>query len=77
MPIMNGHEATRAIRRLETNRRIASSSPDTGVTMAQSPGLPTRIQSMKIGQPRAKIFALTGLATLDDKREAFSSGVDG
>jgi hypothetical protein len=24
-----------------------------------------------------KIFALTGLATLEDKRKAFSSGVDG
>lgn len=26
---------------------------------------------------RTKIFALTGLATSDDKRQAFASGVDG
>jgi hypothetical protein len=35
------------------------------------------IPPQQVVQARAKIFALTGLATSDDKREAFGSGVDG
>lgn len=86
MPIMNGHDATRAIRRIEAQRRKNpdpnSSTPMT--TPAGIPGVPghsTPLSMSKIpsfvNQTRAQIFALTGLATADDKREAFSSGVDG
>lgn len=79
MPIMNGHEATRAIRQVEAERRLlpapSTTTPSTGLppvnTAASSP-----LQLPSFGH-RAKIFALTGLATADDKREAFSSGVDG
>ncbi|GMK57905.1 hypothetical protein CspeluHIS016_0407390 [Cutaneotrichosporon spelunceum] len=73
MPIMNGLDATRAIRAAEFQRRY----PD---------GLPNPDSLPKVGLSKAtrapqrnhsKIFALTGLATADDKRQAFGSGVDG
>jgi len=72
MPVMNGHEATRAIRKIEATRRDSQDSP---VTVP--PGTPFKVPPPKVVQARAKIFALTGLATPDDKREAFFSGVDG
>lgn len=73
MPVMNGHQATRAIRKIEARRRNG---------IAESPkippeGVPVRVPSRPVIQARSKIFALTGLATSDDKREAFGSGVDG
>lgn len=77
MPIMNGHDATRAIRKIEAQRRkhpeptpVAAGIPGVGMTsMTTIPAFPNA--------SRVKIFALTGLATTDDKREAFTSGVDG
>lgn len=88
MPIMNGHDATRAIRRIEAQRR---NNPESTLIPAPPqasipgiPGVPVPNMPMAMAkiptfasQTRAKIFALTGLATADDKREAFSSGVDG
>lgn len=78
MPVMNGHEATRAIRKIEAKRRRDSM---TGIPPLPSPSksvnFPIKVAPTKIVQSRAKIFALTGLATADDKREAFGSGVDG
>ena len=73
MPVMNGHEATRAIRKVEARRRGLS----TDISVAPSPGKLVRLPSPKTLQSRVKIFALTGLASPDDKREAFRSGVDG
>ncbi|AAW40853.2 two-component sensor molecule, putative [Cryptococcus deneoformans JEC21] len=73
MPIMNGHQATRAIRRIEATRRNSLSD----IPIVPPPGKPVTISSQKAVQARVKIFALTGLATPDDKREAFWSGVDG
>ncbi|ORX36568.1 hypothetical protein BD324DRAFT_452116 [Kockovaella imperatae] len=101
MPVLNGHEATRAIRKIEANRRPSSGSqastpgsevpPDVSSNSALASGSTQhkpissaphstgqiKLPPAKILQSRAKIFALTGLATSDDKREAFSSGVDG
>ena len=73
MPVMNGHEATRAVRAVEAERRHAPAD----VPAVPPPGVPIRIPPPNVVQSRAKIFALTGLATPDDKREAFGSGVDG
>lgn len=72
MPVMNGHEATRAIRRIEAGRRNSVE-----ITVVPPPGVPVKIPPPRVVQARVKIFALTGLATADDKREAFGSGVDG
>jgi len=72
MPVMNGHEATRAIRKIEAARKNSNEVP-----VVPPPGTPVKIPPPKVVQARAKIFALTGLATADDKREAFGSGVDG
>jgi CheY-like chemotaxis protein len=77
MPIMNGHEATRAIRKIESDRRHQPDpSPSTTPTVDPSPAA-SPITAVPSFSSRAKIFALTGLATSEDKREAFSSGVDG
>lgn len=73
MPVMNGHQATRAIRRVEADRKQAPAE----IPIVPPPGKPVFIPPIKVVQARAKIFALTGLATQDDKREAFGSGVDG
>jgi len=79
MPIMNGHEATRAIRRIESERRHpgqpSSTSTSTSPPTLSNPNSP--VTAVPNIASRAKIFALTGLATSEDKREAFSSGVDG
>lgn len=72
MPVMNGHEATRAIRRIEAGRKNSTDIP-----IVPPPGATVKIPPPRVVQARAKIFALTGLATADDKREAFGSGVDG
>jgi CheY-like chemotaxis protein len=74
MPNMNGHQATRAIRKIEATRRTGRPAETPGIL---EPGQPILLAPSKIIQTRSKIFALTGLATADDKREAFGSGVDG
>lgn len=76
MPVMNGYDATRSIRRIESARRFNNNnkhSHDKGSSAVNSPTMP----SLNPLSSHAKIFALTGLATVDDKRQAFDSGVDG
>ena len=61
MPIMNGFEATRAIREIEHTRNAIIQGP-------------REDESAK--EKRALIIALTGLASSRDQTEAFNSGVD-
>lgn len=77
MPIMDGHAATRAIRKIEAERRSAVPPIIPPLSSNAIPSMTSTIPVQLPNQSRAKIFALTGLATPDDKREAFASGVDG
>jgi CheY-like chemotaxis protein len=83
MPVMDGLEATRAVRRIETLRRGASRPPGAMISSLspESPQSPLSPMSpscpLEQSNHHTKIFALTGLATVDDKRKAFASGVDG
>jgi CheY-like chemotaxis protein len=74
MPIMDGITSTRAIRKVEASRR---NIPIVETPSTPPAGVSVRIAPSKVVQARVKIFALTGLATHDDKRNAFASGVDG
>jgi CheY-like chemotaxis protein len=71
MPIMDGIEATRAIRKVENDRRA-----DRVAYLAKNRSS-TSFLKEEIIQERCKIFALSGRATQDDKHQAFSAGVDG
>jgi CheY-like chemotaxis protein len=70
MPVLDGLSATRAIRSIESARRSAHSR---SASLPTTPDPALRDQLLQ----RAKILALTGLATPEDKKKAFSSGVDG
>jgi len=65
MPRMNGFEASQEIRKIEEQRYRGAVTE--ALVSGQPP--PTKL--------RSKIFALTGLAALEDKRKAFAAGVDG
>ena len=64
MPVMNGFEATRAIRDIEAKRGRTSKVAAAGDVTKPSTLSP------------ALIIALTGLASSRDQSEAFTSGVD-
>lgn len=66
MPVMDGIDSSRNIRKVESDRRI-----DASITTGEKP------VGDKIIQTRCKIFALSGRATSDDKKKAFAAGVDG
>ncbi|EJT46955.1 two-component sensor molecule [Trichosporon asahii var. asahii CBS 2479] len=67
---------------IETRRRLDGdvyTSPNISPTSTHVPLSPIS-SSSQLPEPQThhtKIFALTGLATVDDKRKAFASGVDG
>jgi len=77
MPIMNGFEATRHIRKLESHysQRLESKNLrkiQTGEEQAAEAELKIKIQT----PIPTLIIALTGLASGKDQSEAFTSGVD-
>ena len=72
MPILNGFEATRAIRDIEEARRArACVYAPNNMTRTNNP-----CQNNTPAPSPALIIALTGLASSRDQSEAFTSGVD-
>lgn len=69
MPVLDGPGAVEAIRALETKRQSEDLSPP---AIEDSPD-----RSHILSAKRAKIFALSGLASKADKVRAFNAGVDG
>lgn len=70
MPVLDGFGATRAVRRIEAERRRGSIKPNDCSAL-------TTISTAQVPRPRTMIFALSGRATADDKKQAFAAGVDG
>jgi signal transduction histidine kinase/CheY-like chemotaxis protein len=84
MPVLDGISATAQIRKMEAERFRAAVQH--GGAQAPSswrgahpraPGVGTPGGSRPTAQSRAKIFALTGHSSDDDKRRAFATGADG
>ena len=69
MPIMNGFEATRAIRDVEESRAQNKRNDGPSTTTTTNDTRPP-------SSSPALIIALTGLASSRDQSEAFTSGVD-
>ena len=80
MPIMNGFEATRAIRSLERARTVSAATSSDDIIRRSFDGAGDvhdgQAVPSKGGKRKALIIALTGLASSRDQDEAFSSGID-
>lgn len=83
MPVLDGISATAQIRKIEAERFRAAHSGG-GVApsawrgvLPRGPGIGTPGGSRPTAQSRAKIFALTGHSSDEDKRRAFATGADG
>ncbi|KAF2847597.1 hypothetical protein T440DRAFT_510054 [Plenodomus tracheiphilus IPT5] len=82
MPVLDGFEATRQIRGLEEewNAKSLSNGTDTAQGARQNGagyvGEKGRGGEEKIKEVHALIIALTGLASVRDQKEAFTSGAD-
>lgn len=84
----SGFAATRAIRKIESDRRrsLKDANMNAAAISASTPTLSDdyarRDSRDSIGAGKefghtSRIFALSGRATTDDKKQAFSAGVDG
>ncbi|KAH9878864.1 hypothetical protein J1614_002299 [Plenodomus biglobosus] len=82
MPVLDGFEATRQIRGLEEewNARLTSNGTNTTRSVKKVDETASSKNEVmgtnKAGQVNALIIALTGLASVRDQREAFTSGAD-
>src|SRR4051812_33777163 len=74
MPVMDGFEATRAIRRLE-HQRLKCKTPPAQREPEQPAAAPAAFPN-SVPPRRAMIVALTGLASAKDQEEAYRSGAD-
>lgn len=72
MPVLDGIGATREMREIEAKRMLQHEQQ-------YHQGLQNgAVASAEVPPPRsAKILALTGMSSLEDKRKAFEAGVDG
>lgn len=86
MPVLDGLGATKAIRQVEAGRRqmadlsktdFEPTSPPSASSWSANGATTTVAPTKGNGSSRVQILALTGLATPDDKRNAFAAGVDG
>lgn len=81
MPVLDGIGATAAIRKIEAERHEASSESKIaarkGSASSFASSVSSRSGSQSSKQPRAKIFALTGRSSEEDKRKALATGADG
>ena len=68
MPVLDGIAATREIREIEAQRISEHEQQFAAGAGADSESPPPR---------SAKILALTGMSSLEDKRKAFEAGMDG
>jgi CheY-like chemotaxis protein len=85
MPIMNGYESTRAIRKIEAERRAAAlalaatttTSEETSASNSTGAGagLEAKAAEIPVKKP-ALIIALTGFSSQKDQELAYESGVD-
>lgn len=69
MPVLDGAGATQIMRTIESQRTDGAPEP-----VKDEEG---RRRSVFSTGPRARIFALSGLASNEDKVRAFNAGVDG
>ncbi|PWN47652.1 hypothetical protein IE53DRAFT_320841 [Violaceomyces palustris] len=87
MPVLDGIGATAAIRRIEAERQARGDARDNSTSRggldnnwtpkASRDGNNKARATSKPHATRAKIFALTGRSTDEDKRKAFQTGADG
>ena len=77
MPVMDGLEATIEIRKIESERRKHVKEKLELKQKQNSNSYLSFKDDKEPMPPPAKIFALTGLAAKEDRKRAFSSGVDG
>ncbi|KAI8940521.1 hypothetical protein NX059_004198 [Plenodomus lindquistii] len=84
MPILDGFEATKQIRQMEEdwNARLPPDLPSSNGSKALQSGESEDVttgaqeENRKKGQVNALIIALTGLASVRDQKQAFTSGAD-
>ncbi len=76
MPVLDGISAIAAIRKIELERYHNTTSGKQSLDRAKNSSAAAQANKPP-ARYRAKIFALTGRSTDEDKRQAFQTGADG